>query len=150
MMEYLCCKENVTLLYSRDFVVSPVSGHFLYSRDFVVSPFSRHFLYSRDFVVSPVYYRHFLYSCDLLFLPFLDTFHIQGILLFLLDSSRHFLYSMDFIVSVFNGFFVSRESNWGFINYDFGEACFTRCETQTDTFKPFLRAILVFTTFAKQ
>ena len=44
------------LLYSRDFVVSPVSRHFPYSREFVVSPVSRHFPYSRD--ISPVS-RHF-------------------------------------------------------------------------------------------
>ena len=39
-------------IFSRDFVVSPVSRHFLYSRDFVVSPVSRHFSYSnRHFTI---------------------------------------------------------------------------------------------------
>ena len=96
----VCCKEKVTLPYSRDFVVSPVSGHFLNSRNFVVSPVSRHFLYSRDFVVNPVYYRHFYTQVICCFSRFqtlsifkgfcyfsqtlLDTFCIQGISLFLL------------------------------------------------------------------
>ena len=31
------------LLYSRDFDISPVSGHFPYSRDLDISPVSRHF-----------------------------------------------------------------------------------------------------------
>ena len=44
--------KKITSLYSRDFVISPVSKHVPYSRDFVVSPVSEHFPYSRDFVVS--------------------------------------------------------------------------------------------------
>ena len=38
----------------RDFVVSPVSGHFPYSRYFVFSPVFRHFLKSKDVVASSV------------------------------------------------------------------------------------------------
>ena len=46
--------QKVTLPYSGDFVVSPVSRHFPFSMDFAVSPVFRHFPHSWYFAVSPV------------------------------------------------------------------------------------------------
>ena len=52
--QYIYMYQKVTLPYSGDFVVSPVSRHFPFSMDFAVSPVFRHFPHSWYFAVSPV------------------------------------------------------------------------------------------------
>ena len=70
--------------YSKDFVVSPVYKHIPYSRDLVIFPVSRHFPYSKVSRNSKTTksLEIMTFQGILLFLLFLDTFHIQGILSF--------------------------------------------------------------------